>query len=186
MDDKTLWRQFRDGNHHVFETIYKRHVNLLANYGRRISSDDELVKDAIHDVFTSLWKNRSNLGATDTIQYYLIKALRRNLFNKMQKARKLVFREVHEDFDLSPEEVLIESEFQQERVIELHEKLSKLSSRQKEAIFLRFYSGLEYSSISRIMGINPQSAYNIVFRALETLRKDLVLYLTVAIDVFSQ
>ena len=172
MDDKSLWRQFREGNHHVFEIIYKQYINLLANYGRRICGDDELVKDAIQDVFTDLWRNRDNLGSTDSIEYYLIKAYRRNLNKKVKAARKYVPGKVeYHEFELSPEITLIAAEVEHEKLEQLCARLNALSSRQKEAIFLRFYSGLNYSKISNIMGINPQSAYNIVFRALEILRE---------------
>ncbi len=172
MDDKSLWRQFREGNHHVFEIIYKQYINLLANYGRRICGDDELVKDAIQDVFTDLWRNRDNLGSTDSIKYYLIKAYRRNLIKKIKASRMYVLAEVeHHEFELSPEITCISAEYEHERSEKLRAKLNTLSSRQKEAIFLRFYSGLNYSKISNIMGIKPQSAHNMVFRALEILRE---------------
>ena len=175
MDDVTLWRQFRDGNHHVFESIYIRYIDHMSNYGRRLSQDDELVKDAIQDVFVDLWRNRRNLGSTDSIEYYLIKALRRNLVKKITFAKRFTHGEIEDhQFELSPEITLIALEQKQERTKQLHQKLKSLSSRQKEAIFLKFYSGLSYSHISSIMQITPQSAYNTVFRALEALREQSV------------
>lgn len=174
MNDKTLWSQFKDGNSHVFEDIYTRYIDLLANYGRRICTDDELVKDAIQDLFVDLWRNRNNLGDTDSIEYYLLKAFRRNLIKKIKSAKRLVSggKETPE-FELSPELNLINAEYERERIEQLNASLQNLSSRQKEAVFLRFYCGFSYSKISEIMHINPQSANNIVFRAIGIMRKQM-------------
>jgi len=174
--DARIWDKFRAGNSNAFEIIYERHINILANYGRRICSDDDLVKDAIHDLFIDLWKRRTNLGATDSIKYYLIKAYRRNLVKKIIADKKL---ETHNDsnglnigdFELSHEISIIKAEIEEEKLAQLNKSLEELPPRQKEALFLRFYTGLNYTEISKIMDVNQQSAYNMVFRGLEVLRE---------------
>jgi RNA polymerase sigma factor (sigma-70 family) len=172
MDDVTLWRLFRNGNTLVFEIIDSRYVNLLVNYGRRICNDDEILKDAIQDLFTDLWRNRENLGPTDSIQYYLVKAFRRNLIKKVKSARKYIYDKVDfPDFEFSPEMAIINLESDIEIKNQLYANLNALSSRQKEIIFLRFYCGMGYSTISKIMSINSQSAYNTVSRVLKILRE---------------
>ncbi|GJM29186.1 MAG: DNA-directed RNA polymerase sigma-70 factor [Cyclobacteriaceae bacterium] len=175
MDDVALWQLFRNGNNGVFELIYNRYVNLLANYGRRICSDDETLKDAIQDLFIDLWKNRTNLGSTNSIQYYLVKALRRNLVKKLKAARKQVY--TSDDpigFELSPEMILINNESDRKLKEQLHESLNTLTCRQKEVIYLRFYCGMDFANISKIMGVNPQSAYNTVYRVLKVLREQML------------
>lgn len=182
-DDTYIWKKFRAGNPSAFEIIYERNINILANYGKRICSDEEMAKDAIHDVFVDLWRNRENLGDANSIKYYLLKAYRRNLIKKIVAAKKL---NSHEDnignytgaFELSPEISIIETEIEEEKLAQLDKLLNKLPPRQKEALFLRFYGGLNYSEISKIMGVNQQSAYNMVFRALEVLRERMVYKLT--------
>ncbi len=175
MDDATLWRLFRKGNAQVFEIVYNRYISLLANYGRRLCGDDEMVKDAIQDLFVDLWKNRKNLRSTDSIQYYLIKALRRNLIKKLNSARKQIQMNIDTPgFELSPELKIINSESHRELKDRLHANLNTLSTRQKEIVFLRFYCGMTYSAISKIMSINSQSAYNIVHRVLNVLREQML------------
>ena len=174
--DTHIWDEFRAGNSSAFEIIYERHINMLANYGRRLCSDDDLVKDAIHDLFIDLWRNRTNLGATESIKYYLIRAYRRNLVKKIIASKKL---ETHNDssglhtgdFELSHEISIIKAEIEEEKLTQLNKSLEELPPRQKEALFLRFYTGLNYTEISKIMDVNQQSAYNMVFRGLEVLRE---------------
>ena len=174
--DTYIWNEFRTGNSSAFEIIYERHINILANYGRRICGDDDMVKDAIHDMFIDLWRNRTNLGETESIKYYLLKAYRRNLVKKIIASKKL---ETHSDsfgsyigdFELSHEISLIKAEVEEDNLAQLNNSLEELPPRQKEALFLRFYTGLNYAEISKIMEVNSQSAYNMVFRSLKVLRE---------------
>lgn len=174
--DSYIWNKFRDGNASAFEIIYERNFNMLANYGNRMWQDKDLVKDAMQDMFVDLWRNRTNLGYTDSIKFYLLIAFRRNLIKKIVAAKKLdslvdthgVFSGA---FELAHDLSMISAEIEESKLNELNNQLDNLSPRQKEAIFLRFYSGLNFAEISKTMGINKQSAYNMVFRALEILRE---------------
>ncbi|MDZ7608131.1 MAG: sigma-70 family RNA polymerase sigma factor [Cyclobacteriaceae bacterium] len=163
-------------NSSAFEILYERNVSLLANYGKRICQDKELVKDAIQDVYVDLWRNRSNLGRTDSIKYYLLKALRRNLVKKLVAAKNADTRnqsaeDVLASFETSHDFTLMALEIETEKIRQVNELLDSLPARQKEAIYLRFYNGFNFTEISSIMGINQQSAYNMVFRAIESLRE---------------
>lgn len=174
--DTHIWNEFRGGNANAFEIIYIRNIKILANYGKRICIDDELVKDAIQDLFIDLWRNKANLGSTESIKYYLIKAYRRNLVKKIVASKKFQAHEdshgtYHGTFELSYEISIIETELEEEKLNQLDRLLNNLPPRQKEALFLRFYTGLNYTEISKIMAVNQQSAYNMVFRAMEMLRE---------------
>lgn len=173
--DKHIWDKFKEGNSSAFEIMYERNINVLANYGKRMSADTDLVKDAIQDMFIDLWRSRANLSSTDSIKFYLIKAFRRNLIRKINASKKLDSHNeqtpgFNHSFELSHELVLVNSEMESEKLDLLNSLLNNLPPRQKEAVFLRFYGGLNYTEISDAMGINQQSAHNMVFRALEVLR----------------
>ncbi len=184
--DRQIWDKFRAGNSNAFEIIYERNIKVLANYGNRMCSDGEMVKDAIQDMFVDIWRNRAGLGSTDSIKFYLIKAFRRNLIRKLNQAKK---SDSHDDlhskhngtFELSHEIAIVAEEMASETNDRLNDVLERLPSRQKEAIFLRFYGGLNYSEIANAMEINQQSAHNLVFRALEILRKKMAYQVITAI-----
>lgn len=176
--DSSLWTSFRAGDTVAFRMIYERHIDRLTNYGLRISANRELVKDAIHDLFVDLWKHRSTLGSTDTLPYYLSKALRRNLIKKIRARRRrqgedIVQLNPDQWFEFSHELKLVTSELAAEQLQRLQNELDKLSSRQKEILYLRYYSGFSPAEISQILEINSQSVYNHMHRGLETLRENL-------------
>ncbi|WP_020529144.1 RNA polymerase sigma factor [Flexithrix dorotheae] len=175
--DLKVWQSFKKGDNQAFAYIYQQHIDILSNYGFRFSQDQDLIKDAIHDMFIDLWKNKKNLSDTPLIKSYLLKAFRRNLTKKLIKKKKIVN---HEDFleaqefelELSPEIKLIEAETLVGRSLKLEEELNKLPPRQKESVFLRFYGNLSYDEISEVMGINHQSVYNLISKALDALKSN--------------
>ncbi len=174
--DSFIWDKFREGNANAYEIIYERHIGILANYGNRMCEDTEMVKDAIQDLFVDLWRGKHNLAATNSIKFYLLKAYRRNLVKKIVSAKKLTSNNLSgESYDgtfvLSHELSIIHVEMEQAKIHQLNKQLDDLPPRQKEALFLRFYGGLSYVEISQAMEVKQQSVHNMVYRALETLRK---------------
>lgn len=65
--------------------------------------------------------------------------------------------------------------------------LNMLNSRQKEAIYLRFQLDLSYEEISELLGINYQSARNLIHRSITKIRDnmDLALFISLFIRVFN-
>jgi RNA polymerase sigma factor (sigma-70 family) len=51
--------------------------------------------------------------------------------------------------------------------------LNKLPKRQKEAIYLKYYSELKTAEIAEIMNINYQSVVNTLHKAIKSLKEDI-------------
>jgi|GEM_PF-68584 len=175
--DTVLWRQFKDGNEVAFSTIYKRFIVALFNYGEIITSDRELIEDSIHDLFVELWKKTDSIAQVESVKYYLFKGLKRKIVKNLEKKRKLPLKETFEDHDfeivLSHEFGLIAGEvsaIQKENVLKA---LNQLSRRQKEVIVLRFYDGMAFSEIAKLLDISQKSTYTLVYRALAAMRDSL-------------
>ncbi len=49
--------------------------------------------------------------------------------------------------------------------------MDKLSARQREIIYLRFYHNMSYEEISDVMQINYQVCRNLLSQAIKSLRK---------------
>ena len=173
--DTILWNDFIKGNNEAFRIIYNNYVRILFNYGCHFTHDQALVKDCIHDVFIDLSKYRSGLSPTNNIKLYLFKSLKcslirslgkRKAFGNIDDPEKLPFY-----YSISYEDEIAESENEQQRYQQLNKAMSTLSPRQKEAIYLRFVSGLSYDELGKVMQVNYQSARNLVHRGLENLRE---------------
>jgi RNA polymerase sigma factor (sigma-70 family) len=65
---------------------------------------------------------------------------------------------------------MINREQMYEQRIDLDGVLKKLTPRQKEAIFFKFYENMSYEEISGLLGITTKATYKLVARAILELR----------------
>ena len=81
--DTALWNLLIQGDQIALKAIYQKYYALLLNYALKYTSDKELIKDCIHDLFVHLYKNRNISVDTVSVRAYLIKSLRNSLINKL-------------------------------------------------------------------------------------------------------
>ena len=166
--DAVLWQAFKRGDREAYATIYHQYVRLLFQYGNRLSSNRELVKDAIQDMFYYLWEHRSSLGDVEQIQYYLITALRR----KIIELKKSEFSGEIDDQAItipSAEKQRVEEETQRDNQRYLHQGLNNLTERQREAIFLRYYQDMPVREIAQVMNVQRRAVYQLLKAAIRSL-----------------
>ncbi len=171
-----LWNAFKKGDWEAYTSLYHVYYRLLSNYGYKFTKDIDLIEDAIHDLFITLWTNRDNLGNPISVKNYLYKSIRNILFRKIKSASR--FSNLHEDdesipFEVSYDQQLIlnEDEARVQQIIK--DVLHQLPARQQEIIFLRFYDGLSYEEIADIMCIHVSSAYKLLYKALDNLQQSI-------------
>ena len=175
MDDLTLWRAFKAGDEKALITIFERFTRPLFNYGCKIETDRELIKDAIQELFIEVWQNRQRLGDTDSIKYYLYKSMRRKIARTRAKSENRLFRRFNDDdcTDVcpSPEYILINEQVSLEKKEMVSSMLNRLTKRQKEAMYLRYFDELNCDQIGLIMQLSKQAVYNLIHHALLELKK---------------
>ncbi len=189
LDDELLWSNLKKGNELAFSVLYKRYVNRLFNYGMHSCKDKDLVKDCLQELFARLWSKRETLGVAGSVNYYLFKSFRRLLIGKMIANRKfkLPFQgKPSSIFEFIPpsEDFIIENEENSLRLELLKSSINALSKRQREAIFLKFFSELSYHEVSSIMELRVDSVYNLISKAIDVLRvklKETAFYLVLLI-----
>ena len=171
-----LWKSFQHGNKEAFASIYNQHLNMLFHYGTKLCTDEEIVKDAIQEVFIDLYlKRRKNKTNPENLKYYLILALKRSLIKKLKKNRKSVesisLHELSFDPEYNIEQVIIKNEEEREKSRRIEFMLNQLSVKQKEALYLRFNESMEYPEIAKVMNISVESVRKQVYRAIKTIRE---------------
>lgn len=186
------WIQFKGGDDKAFAYLYKEYFHSLYNYGTKFTVDKELVKDSIHDLFINLRKYRSTLTSftpdesndADPVKFYLYRSFRRILAGKLSESHPALLTgdipdNYHFQVTISFEENLIISESRNWRINQLNKSLKKLPSRQKEAVYLRFYEGYSFQQIAELMGSNNiKSTRSLIYKALDNLRKHLEIHIS--------
>ncbi len=173
MSDRILWDAMKSGRKSALETIYSREVDYLYNYALRLTRNSDLIQDSIQDLFIELWNKRSSIGSTDAIRPYLITSLRRKIIASLKKESKSS-QEVIDDLDFRTDEAIeseiIREETKDEQQQALSSAMNQLSSRQREAIYHKYYNNHSYEEICEIMDINYQSVRNLISQGIKKMK----------------
>jgi RNA polymerase sigma factor (sigma-70 family) len=169
--DITLWESFRKGDKDSFAALFRQHYETLFRFGSKFTTDSELLEDCIQELFIELWQAKSQTPVL-SVKAYLLKSLKYKLlkvFRQKGKTRPLLdsgdiaFEWSHETFLIAQQEDAAKKKL-------VLGALGRLSSRQKEIIYLKYYQNLSYEEVSEIMNINYQVARNLLYQAIKSLK----------------
>ncbi|WP_146202278.1 RNA polymerase sigma factor [Dyadobacter jejuensis] len=172
------WLRFKNGDQEAFTMLYNLHVDSLFNYGIKICTDSDTVKEAIQEVFVDLYlKREHNNSCFENLKFYLFLGLKRNLIKKLKQRRRFDpwndYSEIELGMEFSIEYKFIEYETNEEVTRRVQAVLDNLPPKQKESIYLRFNESLEYPEIATIMGISIESVRKQFYRGIKTIRESL-------------
>jgi len=175
--EQTLWKDMISGNKKSFEDLYKQYFQALINYGFRITKNENLIEDAVQELFISIWNNRTNLSEVNEVKFYLFRSLKNRILRQLEKD---VF-DKSEDIDayldflnsISEEQKKIDSEQFDANLDTLQRAIAHLPIRQQEVINLKYYHDFTLDEIAKLMDVNKQSVSNLLFRSYAILRKHL-------------
>ena len=172
---KQLAAEFFAGDNHAFSELYDLYVHILYNYGIKLTQDQELLKDCIHDVFTKVYTKRNENHSINNLNSYLIISLknrlldefRRNTFTDDGEVECYAYRRAAEDVEhdyLTTERELMQS-------AQVAHLMNHLTRRQRQAITLYYLEERKYDEICDIMKMNYHSVRNLMHRGMLKLRE---------------
>ncbi|MDH7462840.1 sigma-70 family RNA polymerase sigma factor [Chitinophagaceae bacterium 26-R-25] len=172
VNELEIWCEFQSGNGDAYAKLYNSFVSQLYSYGMKFTNDVTLVEDCIQDLFCTLWASRERLSVPGSVKNYLYKSLRNSLYKKINALPVLVEDDQALDFhfELALDEKLTQNEQFQQIKQQIEEALDKLTPRQREIIYYRFYQNMGFDEIADIMNMQVRASYKLTARALETLR----------------
>ena len=170
---ETLLASFQAGNMAAFSQLYDLHINILFNYGLKLTIDKELLKDCIHDIFVKLYTKKDELGTIDNLKSYLFISLKNKLCDELRKRMYMSDTAIEDVNAVAPTDVeddYMEEEQRKNEFSLVKRLLDQLSPRQREALTLYYIEEKKYEDICEIMNMNYQSVRNLMHRGLTKLR----------------
>ncbi len=172
---KQLAAEFCAGNDCAFSELYDLYVQTLYNYGMKLTQDQELLKDCIHDVFVKVYTKRNEKHTINNLGSYLIISLknrlldefRRNTFMDDGEVDSYDYRRVTDDVEhdyLNTERELMQN-------AQVAHLMNHLTRRQRQAITLYYLEERKYDEICSIMHMNYHSVRNLMHRGMLKLRE---------------
>ena len=159
----------------ALEFLMRQYYTSIYNYASKFSKDTALVSDCIQEVFISLWQRRESATSILSLKYYLLRAVKNKLLKALhssQRKAELGNAENGYEFlqEFSIEKQIIDKQISEEKAERVRQALKKLSKKQQEIIYLKYYQHLDYGQIADLMSINRQSVYNLLHEAIQRLR----------------
>jgi RNA polymerase sigma factor (sigma-70 family) len=169
------WKNFiKTGNDASFSAIYNNVVDDLFAYGMSLGFQRDSCKDAIQDVFIKIYLSRKGLSNIDNITPYIFRSFKNRLIDFARKEKNIYAIDyIGENFAL--EVTILDDIIDNETADIIKHKVAKLlnniTPNQREAVYLKYVTGLQHKEIADILNINEESARKLLYRAMEKLRK---------------
>ncbi|NIJ53073.1 RNA polymerase sigma factor [Dyadobacter arcticus] len=173
-----LWHQSQAGDSLAFCQLADKQYRTLFGYATQFTSDREFIKDSIQELMIHIWEKREGINI-QFVTIYFLRALRNQLmqeFRRNNAAHSLLdLNEAGQISDYQNIETEIEhSEAFAENQVKVRSALNELPRRQKEAIFLKYFEGMDNEQIADLMQVNRQSVANLLFKAINSLKSQML------------
>ena len=172
---KQLAAEFCAGNDHAFSELYDLYVQSLYNYGMKLTQNQELLKDCIHDVFVKVYTKRNEKHTINNLSSYLLISLKNRLLDEFRRNTFMDDGEVeHYDYRRAAEDVehdYLNTERELMQTAQVAHLMNHLTRRQRQAITLYYLEERKYDEICDIMKMNYHSVRNLMHRGMLKLRE---------------
>jgi RNA polymerase sigma factor (sigma-70 family) len=171
--EQVIWQRIKNGEQNALKDLYELYHQVLFNYGRKMTTDTALVEDAIQDVFVSLWNYRRSTSVPVSVRLYMLRTMRNQILQIFKKRRTDTWseEELNFGFEIGFDQKLIESEDLKTITERINSAVLKLTPRQREIIYYRFYENLSFDEIALIMNMQVRATYKLSARAILALKE---------------
>ena len=164
---------YRNGDEKAFSSLYNMYAVSLLNYGMCLTSDKELVRDCVHDVFVKLLV-KCKTSKISKISSYLFISLRNRLTDEFRRGSFSTDTPINDNkmrrSDESAEELFIRQEDDSILHADVSKLFAELTPRQRKAFNLYFIEQKKYDEICHILQMNYPCVRNLVHRGMMKLR----------------
>ena len=172
---RELVTEFCAGNDQAFAQLYDLYIQMLYNYGIKITQDQELLKDCIHDVFMKVYSKREEKNIINNLASYLIISLKNRLFDEFRR-QTFATEDAVEDYEFRCLTTDVESDYlfterEEMQNAQVAHLMKNLTRRQRQAITLYYLEQRKYEEICKIMQMNYHSVRNLMHRGMLKLRE---------------
>ncbi len=172
-DDKTLYKEFLDGNIESFEDLVINHKdNLIYFISRYTGGDMYIAEDIAQDVFAYIYVYKDKYDLKYSFKTFIYTLGKNKAIDQIRKLSKLKLM----NFDKDSDYLFPEGETVEEKIIKDEEHRNMLSSLKKlkpdyeRALYLLAFENLSYNEISEILGKTLPQTKVLIHRARKSLK----------------
>jgi RNA polymerase sigma-70 factor (ECF subfamily) len=155
-----------------FTILFNRYKKRVYNYALKMLNDQMRADDIVQDVFIKLFENLNHIHNKKSIQFWLFKTARNEMFAffRNNKIKKLYTNAVDlEDAAIEEPQSLADEIENKELNKLILNQLDIMNEDFKEVFILREYSGLSYKEIASLLEINEELVKSRLYKARQKL-----------------
>jgi len=160
-----FWNKFLNNDMSAFHEIYRENYQVLFSYAMRFYTDKSSAEDCLQTMFLNILNSREKLPKVRNVKAYLMKSLRNQILNSKRTKFDNFPLIADSEFDFK-NKGLDESVYRQ-----LKDLINKLSPRERELVYLKYFHGIKSTEISELLNIEYQTVRNILANAIGKMRK---------------
>jgi RNA polymerase sigma-70 factor (family 1) len=167
---------FRDGNADAFKLVYDRLSKSLLYFVQNIIDSPHDAEDIVASAFLKLFNARQGMESYDHVKRWLYVIVRNEAIDYLRYRTRS--REVHQDVGYMAEvdEEMVDLEMLKMNLLQsLWEAIDGLPRQRKAIVQLYFFEKKTTAEIAEQLQLNSQTVLNHKTRALEALRKTVMM-----------
>lgn len=182
-EEAEIIRQVLDGNTDAFESLVIENRKNVYNLALRMTGNEQDALDISQEAFLKAFSGLSGFRGKSRFSVWLYRLtynLCIDLLRKNSRANVVpLFTETDDGEEISVEipdsAVLPESELEKKELIRaINDAVNGLSPERRQVILLREISGLSYSEIAQVLGVNEGSVKSRISRARKQIANTLI------------
>ncbi|HET9784295.1 MAG TPA: sigma-70 family RNA polymerase sigma factor [Terriglobales bacterium] len=182
--DTALMLRFQAGEEACFDALVERYRRPLLGFVFRMLRDQGASEELLQEAFLRVYLHRDRYRPQAAFRTWMYRIAYRLALNHVRDHRK---ERRHDSLDqpeslvgamladprLNPEQELLAVNEALRRQQRIRTAIAALPVRQRTAVVLHRYQGLEYEEIGAILRLSSSATKSLLFRAYETLRREL-------------
>ena len=164
------------GNIVEFTLIYNKYKAKVFNFSLKMLNNRMICEDIVQNVFMKLFENLDKIRNKNSVQYWLFKSIRNEIYSyfRTKKIRVDQFNVADTDeLEVPADEVLNDEIENKEMKNLIMQELSNMDYEQSEVFYLKEYGELSYKEIAAVMEITEDLVKSRLFKTRQKLIKRL-------------
>ena len=158
----------------AFGLLYDRYAGRIYRYVYSRVRDRSLAEDITEEVFLNALKSIAKYRHTGTsFAAWLYRIAGNAIVSHYRRVKPEVELESLTNL-ADPSDGVLDEVVRRDRSRRIWQAIEKLPPRQREAVTLKFSADLSFEGAARVMGKSPAAIKLLVYRAVQSLRRDLV------------
>lgn len=184
LDDAAIMLELKAGNMAAFDVLISKYRKSIINFMYRMTRNQAVAEELTQEVFLRVYRSRETYRAEARFSTWLYRIATNLGVNhardtRHERAASTVYldesdAETGTTPDVADQTPGAESNLiRRERMAAIREHVVALPERQRMAVLMHKYEGMDYKQIGEVLKLSESATKSLLFRAYQTLREKL-------------